>query len=415
LAAVVLAVVVRTRGGWTRPSDRQLVFLAVSGLLGITLFFALENIGLGLATASDAALIVAAQPLMAMCIEFLVLRMRLSPVRVGGVILAMTGVVLIVRNGAQAGGTHRYIGDVLMLLNSIVWAAYTFLSRMSGKGCSTVVSTYYQTLAGAAGFLVTAVIAEPQEWRVPSLSISALVAYLAVFCSVAAFLLYNYGLTGMASSTAVSLLNLVPVFGLVSAVAIAGEPIEGRQVAGGVVVILGVTLGTRDFGAQKNRPEGPQPQKPAAPTSQPRKDEPVPEERRSHEKVAVVIDRDLPPGLAMNAASVLALSIGRFTEGVVGPDVKDGSGAIHRGVTMIPVPILTAAAGQVRDIVLRAQERTDVVAVDFTSIAQSSRTYDEYVDRTAPTPTEDLPYVGVALAGPRKAVDKLTGSLPLFK
>lgn len=141
----------------------------------------------------------------------------------------------------------------------------------------------------------------------------------------------------------------------------------------------------------------------------------MPEESSRPEKCAIVVDRDLPPGLAMNAASVLALSIGRFTDGIVGPDVKDGSGATHRGVTMIPVPVLTAGAGQVRDIVLRAHDRADVVVVDFTSIAQSSRTYDEYVDRTAPATTEELPYVGVAVAGSRKAVDKLTGSLPLFR
>lgn len=246
LAAAVLAVVAHARPGWARPRGRQLLLLGVSGLLGITVFFAVENIGLNLATASDAALIVAAQPLMAMCIEFLVLRARLRPIRVGGVILAMVGVVLIVRNGAQAGGTHRYVGDVLMLLNSIVWAGYTFLSRMSSKGIRTVVSTYYQTLAGAAGFLLAAVAVEPGEWRAPSVSTWALVGYLAVFCSVAAFLLYNYGLTGMTASTAVNLLNLVPVFGLVSAVAIAGESVDARQVGGGLVVILGVALGSNE-------------------------------------------------------------------------------------------------------------------------------------------------------------------------
>ena len=412
LAAVLLAGIVRARPGWTRPQGRQLLMLSASGVLGITVFFAMENIGLQLATASDAALIVAAQPLMAMCIEFLVVRQRLRVTRVCGVIVAMTGVGLIVGNGAAVGGTHRYTGDLLMLLNSVVWAAYTFLSRSSSRGCSPLVATYYQTVAGALGFLLAALVAEPGEWRVPPLSTALLVGYLAVFCSVAAFLLYNYGLTGMASSTAVGLLNLVPVFGLVSAATVTGESIQGRQLLGGLVVIAGVAVGSRELAGRA-------PVEPdtliVSPTVSSGKDGEVAEEAIGPEKCAIVVDRALPPGLAMNAGSVLALSIGRFTEGVVGPAVKDGSGTVHRGVTTIPVPVLVADADQVRDIVLAAQKRTDVIAVDFTSIAQSSRTYDEYADRTAPVPTAELPYVGVAVAGPRKAVDKLTGSLPLFR
>src|SRR5512140_2026495 len=57
LAAAILGIA----GGWqrslTRPTRIDLVLLAIGGLLGFTLYSAVENIGLDLATASDAALI----------------------------------------------------------------------------------------------------------------------------------------------------------------------------------------------------------------------------------------------------------------------------------------------------------------------------------------------------------------------
>ena len=66
---------------------------------------------------------------------------------------------------------------------------------------------------------------------------------------MAAFLAYNFGLKGLNSSTAVNLLNIVPVAGLVWAVALAGEKLVPLNLFGGVIVIAGVALGlTRTSG-----------------------------------------------------------------------------------------------------------------------------------------------------------------------
>lgn len=133
------------------------------------------------------------------------------------------------------------------------------------------------------------------------------------------------------------------------------------------------------------------------------------------EKCAIVVEKDLPAGLAMNAIAALALSVGTFAGGIVGSEVKDGDGRPHTGITSIPLPVLVSDTAGLRDIVIKAAARPDVLTVDFTAIAQSSRSYDEYVRRTAEFSTADLPYIGVAVCGPKAAVNKLTGSLPLYR
>jgi hypothetical protein len=45
--------------------------------------------------------------------------------------------------------------------------------------------------------------------------------------------------------------------------------------------------------------------------------------------------------------------------------------------------------------------------VAFTDIAQTSRTFEEYTKQMAASAPEDLRYVGVALYGDRKPVNKL--------
>ncbi|MFJ8660104.1 EamA family transporter [Streptomyces sp. NPDC093795] len=83
-----------------------------------------------------------------------------------------------------------------------------------------------------------------------------MLVYLAVGCSVGGFLLYNYGLRRMASSVAVDILNLVPVFGVIGAVVINGESIRLAQVTGGAIIVAGVALGMIERGGAERRRAG---------------------------------------------------------------------------------------------------------------------------------------------------------------
>ncbi|SOR84400.1 putative inner membrane transporter yiJE [Streptomyces chartreusis NRRL 3882] len=248
LAALLLGVMVRLRPHRpARPGPRQRRQLYLSGFLGITVYFILENVGVDLSTASDASLIVATYPLMTMLVELVVFRTRMPLPRATGVLLATVGAYLVVRNGAEVGGSSRWLGDILLLLGGLAWAGYNVLGKRASAGQDATSVTYYQTLAGAAGFLLASLL-EADDWRMPGATASSLLAYLAVACSVGGFLLYNYGLRRMASSVAVNILNLVPVFGVIGAVVINGESIRLAQVAGGVIIIVGVALGMIDRG-----------------------------------------------------------------------------------------------------------------------------------------------------------------------
>lgn len=91
-------------------------------------------------------------------------------------------------------------------------------------------------------------------------------------------------------------------------------------------------------------------------------------------KCVMVLDEGLPAGLLANTAGVLALTLGRRLDSIVGPDVVDGSGRSHTGITTIPIPILKAEGGVVRDIRLRAGEMADLMVVDVTDAAQTTKT-----------------------------------------
>lgn len=131
-------------------------------------------------------------------------------------------------------------------------------------------------------------------------------------------------------------------------------------------------------------------------------------------KCVMVVEEGLPAGLAANAAGVLAFTLGREADFAVGPSVLDGSGLRHVGITRIPIPVLCAGGETLRRLRSEATE-AELLAVDFTDAARTSKTYEEYERKLAARETGDLEYLGLALYGERKAVERLTGSLPLLR
>lgn len=128
----------------------------------------------------------------------------------------------------------------------------------------------------------------------------------------------------------------------------------------------------------------------------------------------LVLDEGLLAGLAVNTAAVLAFTLGREMGSVVGPEVVDGSGVSHIGITRLPIPILKANECLVRDVRSKADE-DGLLVVDFTDAAQTSKTYEEYTEKMAARTREELKYLGVALYRDKKLVNRLTGSLPLLR
>lgn len=251
LAAVVLGVVVWIQGDLERPGRVEAGWLVLSGLLGTTIYFSMENVGVDFATATDAALLIASYPAITMLLEFLIYRTTVSWVRFAGVVLAMVGVYLIVGQSPPVAGGNRLLGDIILVGAGVVWAFYSFATRRVGRTYPMLTVVFYQTAAGAVAFVPLAFV-ETGDWRTPAVGTVLVLVYLSVLCSVAAFLLYAYGLRDLASGAAVNLLNLVPVFGVGFAFLVLREPVSAGQLLGGIVVIGGVALG---FGFGDRAPE----------------------------------------------------------------------------------------------------------------------------------------------------------------
>lgn len=128
----------------------------------------------------------------------------------------------------------------------------------------------------------------------------------------------------------------------------------------------------------------------------------------------VVIDQDLPKGLAANAAAVLALTLGARQPALVGADFEDASGAAHPGLIPVGLPVLGARPADMPAIRDAARAR-DLLVVDFPSKGQQTTDYDEFRSAIATTHPDELAYLAMLISGPKKAVRAVTGQLGLLR
>jgi len=136
-----------------------------------------------------------------------------------------------------------------------------------------------------------------------------------------------------------------------------------------------------------------------------------------NEKCVMVIDEGLPLGMIANTAAIMGITLGKKMPEVVGADVTDQSGSEHLGIIEFPVPILRGTRPDIKQIreKLYQPEFQDLTVVDFSDLAQSCKTYDEFMEKMGCVSESDLQYLGVAICGSRKKVNKLTGNMPLLR
>ncbi|MBM4459414.1 MAG: DMT family transporter [Chloroflexi bacterium] len=219
----------------------SLLGMALTGVFG---FPALLYLALNYTTASNAALINGAGPLMTALLAAWLLRERLTPHRLAGALVSLAGVFLIVGWGQNSTttGPAPNLGDLIMLVNVALWGVYSVLGRVATRSRSTVSATAFSVWLSLP-FLYPAAAG---EWRAatPVLSPGLVVAvlFIGIFPAFVSFLAWNEGVRRAGPAGAMAFYNMLPVYGALLAALFLGETLGLAQIAGGVLVITGGLL-----------------------------------------------------------------------------------------------------------------------------------------------------------------------------
>ena len=153
----------------------------------------------------------------------------------------------------------------MFVAGAALWGVYSVLARIASHRFDAVSATLYGTVTGTAMIVPLALVEGGYE-RLASATVQAWIgmAYLAIFGTVAAFVLLQVGVARIGAGRASSFALLVPIVGVLSSALILDETLNPLTAAGGAVVLLGLWLvqhhpevspgGTRASAPQPGRP-----------------------------------------------------------------------------------------------------------------------------------------------------------------
>jgi drug/metabolite transporter (DMT)-like permease len=232
------------RAQWA-PLRRAWRVVVPLGVLGAGCFNTFVYVGLRDTTATNALLLNSACPAFIVAIGFASGSGRASARQLVGIAVSLLGVVTILGRGAPTAVLSLAFrrGDLWVLLAVACWAFYTVLLRRRPAGVSPLV------LLTALSAVGVAFVAPWYAWEVArgerlQLDLAALgsILYVAVFASVAAFVLWNAGVARVGATRAGVYLHLMPAFGSLLAVAVLGEALRPFHLVGIGLILAGVSL-----------------------------------------------------------------------------------------------------------------------------------------------------------------------------
>ncbi|MCU0983711.1 MAG: DMT family transporter [Acetobacteraceae bacterium] len=228
------------------------LFLAL-GIFGVGSFNTLTYIALTRTEAINAALTNSLIPVAIIIAALLLDREKPARVQLAGLALSLAGVTVIVARGdaATLAGFRINSGDVLMLAAVIAWGLYTVLLRRVPAGLRASLGPMGLLGATIVFGLPVIGLCRVLELQLGGLAMPtdatslALIAYTALFASIASYLCWNGGVALIGPASAGPYLHLMPPFSAALAVPLLGEAVRPFHAVGLLLIVAGVALAGR--------------------------------------------------------------------------------------------------------------------------------------------------------------------------
>lgn len=230
---------------------KDLPYIAVLAFLGIPLEFLLQVTSLAHTTATNFTLIFSLTPFFIIFASALLIGERITKHNAIGALIGFGGVALIITNGSLAISSNL-LGDGVAFMANVVWALYTVMGKPINEKYSAITVLNYTFIFGAlelVPFYLLSPGLSPVQFT-GSTWIAML--FLTVFCSIVAFILYNYGTEKLPASMAGMFIYIQPLSGVFLAFIVLGECITIYTILGTILIIYGIYEAERRGGMIKN-------------------------------------------------------------------------------------------------------------------------------------------------------------------
>lgn len=223
-----------------RIDRADLPYLFLLGGVGYYFQFLLNGFAVALAGASIASLINSMTPVFITIIAAMVLKEKITPVKVLCLILAFIG-TYIVTSGTRTSG--QVLGVILMLIAVISWStATTYAKKLTAKYNPLLITTYGMgigVLLHIPTTIITALVSENLQFSWKALGA---IVYMGIFSTGLAHYLWNRSLSVLEAGTGSLFYPLQPFFSVLLGVFLLNEELGPRFFIGSAFIAADVLI-----------------------------------------------------------------------------------------------------------------------------------------------------------------------------
>ncbi len=219
--------------------------IVILGVISVGAYNSLMYVALETSSAINVTLVAVVTAPLVLLLSRVWLKEPILARQMWGIAISIGGLVVVISQGKIETllGLTLAPGDLLMLVASLLWALYSVMLR---RYRLPLRPTTLLTLLVAAGTLVILPLYLWEQSQRPVLELTTSVlstfAYMAIFPSLLAYLLWNKGVAAIGAATVGQYSNLIPLFTTVLAILLLKEDFLWFHAIGGGLIFLGIAL-----------------------------------------------------------------------------------------------------------------------------------------------------------------------------
>jgi drug/metabolite transporter (DMT)-like permease len=230
----------------TDKKDFKNLFFA--SIFGVFLNMFLFIKGLNFSTPIDAAIIMTTNPILVLVVAAIVLHEKISILKIIGIIAGAAGALILVGGKGVLGFNQNTIsGDLLLLANSVSFAIYLAIARPLMIKYDSITVLKWVFLFGSIMFFPVGFNEfKHVQWHAMGSFVFLTLGYIIFVTTFLTYLLINYSLKFLRSTTVSIYIYIQPVISAIFAVLIGMDKFTILNITASSLVFTGVYLVSRD-------------------------------------------------------------------------------------------------------------------------------------------------------------------------
>jgi drug/metabolite transporter (DMT)-like permease len=242
LGALTLAVLLWIRG-FPNISRKQVLQVLGVGLVGYGISLSLQFLGTKLSTAANGSLVTSATPAFVLIFAWLLLKEKITMLRLSALILATLGVVAVIDPRSAKLDPELFLGNLALIGAAITWALYSVLVRKVTQSLDVISFSLFAFLGGLP-------ISMPvSAWELKTIGVGEIslgvvggVLFLGIISTALAMVLWNNAFALVDANLASLTFFAQPVVGTILGWLFLAERISALFLLGGLLIGIGLVV-----------------------------------------------------------------------------------------------------------------------------------------------------------------------------